>query len=210
MAARNKSRIGILGGTFNPIHTGHLIMAQCALEIFELSKVLFVPCATPPHKTAARLVSVKHRLAMIDAAIENDLRFELCDIEVVRGGTSYSVETVTQLAGLYSDSDLYFIIGSDTLLELHSWRNIGKLLKLCTFVTLVRPGFNTDTVSRAELHLDSDAARKLMDKVSVCHMVDISSSDIRHRIAEGMSIRYLVPRAVELYIAEHCLYGCER
>lgn len=201
-------RIGILGGTFNPIHLGHLIVAQMAMERFELGRVLFIPCASPPHKNGKGLADGNHRLAMVQGAIEGDLRFEASDVEIQRGGRSYTIDTVRALREKMPAAGLCFIIGADTLPELHLWREIGALLGLVRFVTLARPG--TDLAAlRAKpcrLRLPEPWPRRLLDDVAEGRQVDISSSDIRYRLAEGMSIRYLVPQAVEMYIVEHNLY----
>jgi nicotinate-nucleotide adenylyltransferase len=202
-----QTRIGILGGTFNPVHLGHLILAQNALEKYELSKVLFVPCAMPPHKKSAALVSATHRMAMLNAVIETDPRFEVSDIELARKGPSYSVDTVAQLHEMHAGAGLYFIIGSDSLGELHMWKDIQKLLTMCTFVTFTRPGNGARAITPESLKMESPWPQRLLSNVSSLHMVDISSSEIRYRVAEGMSIRYLVPQAVETYIAENHLYG---
>ena len=201
-----KSRIGIFGGTFNPVHMGHLIMAQDALEVFDLSKVLFVPCDLPPHKDAFQLASAAHRVAMLEKAIEDNPDFEICDIEILRGGTNYSIDTVRYLRKLYPQHDLFFIIGSDSLMELHQWKDIKELLRLCRFVTFIRPGFDPKKASGKALKLEIGLSRDLIKNVVAVHQIDISASDIRHRAAEGMSIRYLVPSFVEIYIAEHNLY----
>jgi nicotinate-nucleotide adenylyltransferase len=201
------SRIGILGGTFNPIHMGHLILAQGAMETFELGTVLFVPCANPPHKRDRALVAAEHRVAMLQGAIESDPRFELCDIEIRRGGVSYAIDTVAELYKLYRGAELYFIIGADTLPELHLWKDIYSLLPLCRFISFARHGFEPAMLSPDALHLDPPWPRKLLRNLVPARRIDISSSDIRHRIAEGLSARYLVPESVEMYISEHGLYG---
>jgi len=202
-----ETKVGILGGTFNPVHMGHLILAQCAFETFDLSKVLFIPCATPPHKVPSDLLQASHRTAMVEAAIEGDLRFEISDIEVKRRGISYAVDTVCRLQEIYQGAELYFIIGADTLLELHLWKNINQLLAMCKFATFGRPGFDIESICAENLQLGPAWAKRLLQNVTTGRMIDIASSDIRHGIAEGMSIRYLVPPAVEMYIAEHNLYG---
>lgn len=200
------SRIGILGGSFNPVHLGHLILAQDAWETFDLAKVLFVPCDLSPHKPSTVLAPAEHRVAMIEAALTGSLPFELCDLEVRRGGTTYSIDTVRSLVKRHPQNELFFIIGSDTLPELHLWKNVRELLRLCRFAILLRPGFEFKTMTPESLKLEPELARQLLANVAVGHAVDISSTDIRHRVAEGMSIRYLVPEAVEMYIAEHHLY----
>ena len=203
---KHTPRLGVLGGTFNPVHLGHLIMAQDALENFELSRVVFVPCANPPHKTGNGLVSAKHRIAMIESAIEGDLRFEVSDMEVQRGGTSYTIDTMRSFAAAYPGVELCFIIGADSLLELHLWREIDALLDLCRVVTIARPGVNLDSLTPTDLKLKEPWAGRILSDIRVGHMANVSSSDVRYRVAEGMGIRYLVPPGVEMYIAEHSLY----
>jgi len=206
MHSQSKPRIGILGGTFNPIHIGHLILAQTALEKCDLNKVLFVPCGIPPHKDTSGLAAGEHRLAMVQAAVEGDLRFEPLDIEIRRRGVSYAIDTVAELRKIYPDAELHFIVGTDTLTELHQWKDIYTLLSLCRFVAFTRPGHDVNSLDAAALRLDRSWAERLLRSVVPGRQIDVSSSDIRYRIAEGMSIRYLVPREVEMYIAEHRLY----
>jgi len=201
------SKIGILGGTFNPVHLGHLILAQNAIERYELSRILFVPCANPPHKDNSSLLSATHRIAMLQAATEDDPRFEISDVETARKGPSYTVDTISELKAAYPDASFYFIIGSDTLTELHLWKDIYRLLTMCTFITFSRYGFDVRTITPESLHLDAPWPERLLKEAATLHMIDISSSEIRHRVAEGMSIRYLVPQAVGMYITEHHLYG---
>jgi nicotinate-nucleotide adenylyltransferase len=206
MANGSRPRIGILGGTFNPIHVGHLIMAQSALEAHDLTSVMFIPCATPPHKNAAALLSGRHRLAMVERAIEWNPFYEVSDMELRRPGISYAVDTVAALGREHPDASLYFIIGTDTLRELHKWRNIYDLLALCRFISIGRPGSDLDRLKEGDLGLDPPWPERLLKDVLAGRRLDISSSDIRYRIAEGLSIRYLVPPEVEMYITEHNLY----
>jgi len=208
MTINSSNRIGILGGTFNPVHLGHLALANSAIEAFNLSKVLFIPCSKPPHKTSKVLASARHRLAMLKLAIKGDPRFEISDVEIKRGGPSYTIDTITQLKRTSSDGvEYYFIIGADSLLELHTWKKVHKLLKLCKFVTFGRPGVNTHKLKRKDLKLDPPWPEKLLRHVDTGRLLNISSSDIRHRVAEGLSIRYLTPNAVAVYIADHNLYA---
>jgi nicotinate-nucleotide adenylyltransferase len=199
-----REKIGILGGTFNPVHTGHLIIAQDAMEHAGLDRVKFIPSARPPHKAAPNLADAKHRLRMIELAIRRNDRFEADDIEIRRGGRSYSVDTLTELRRRQRRARFYFIIGSDSLQELHLWRDIGRLLRLCAFVTVARPGF----VPRHRLgtKLDARSERRLRRYLATGHACDIASRDIRARVARGLSIRYLVPDAVRDYILKHRLY----
>ena len=195
-----------MGGTFNPVHIGHLILAQIALESLELIKVLLIPCARPPHKSVGALQPAEHRVAMLEAALEDSLTLELCDIEVLRDGPSYSIDTVDQLGEEYPGKELCFLIGSDTLPELHSWHRIYDLLERCRFITFLRPGCEPEMPAPESLQLNAPWPERLLKDIVTGRMIDISSSDIRHRVAEGMSIRYMVPRAVETYIAERGLY----
>jgi len=197
-------KIGILGGTFDPIHVGHLIVAQTTREIFELDSVMFVPCATPPHKSANELCTANHRLAMIQLATEWNTEFEVSDIEIQRSGKSYAIDTIQILNNAHPDAEIFFIIGSDTLKQLHTWRHIYDLLPLCRFITFSRPGH--DDMSPEGLNLDEPWPCRLLDDVIVGRHMDISSTEIRYRIADGLSIKYLVPSEVEMYIAEHNLY----
>ena len=206
MDTTTKTRIGILGGSFNPIHLGHLLLGQGALDSFDLSKVLFMPCHIQPHKDPTMLASPEHRVAMLEQAIMDNPQFEMLDIEIARGGSSFAVDSVREIRELYPDAELFFIIGADTLPELHLWRDIYTLLRMCRFATFSRPGHDVVNSEEKDLRLDSPWAAQLLETVARGRMLEISSSDIRHRVAEGMSIRYLVPTLVEMYIAEHHLY----
>jgi nicotinate-nucleotide adenylyltransferase len=206
MNALFKARTGILGGTFNPVHMGHLVLAQNAMEAFDLSSVVFVPCAAPPHKDHTGLLPGHHRVAMLEAALEDNLDFEVSEVETIRENISYTIDTVKELKRKYPESELFFIIGSDSLVELYSWRKIDELLELCTFVTVIRPGIDTEEILKKDLGVNKEHQKELRSNIVQGHAMDISSSDIRHRVAEGMSIKYLVPSSVEMYIAEHNLY----
>lgn len=199
-------RVGVLGGTFNPVHIGHLLLAQSAIDRFELARVLFIPSANPPHKGAARMLPAEHRFAMLSLAIEGDLRFEASDLEIRRGGSSYTIDTMRSLKQGSPGARFHFIMGVDSLLELHLWKNVRDLLALCEFITFERPGFTTDKLRPEQLGLDPPWAERLLANTFRGRLVEVSSSDIRHRVAEGLGIRYLVPPAVEMYIAEHGLY----
>lgn len=200
------ARIGLLGGTFNPVHQGHLMMAADALDHFALERVLFVPAALPPHKSLSRLADAVHRVSMLRLAVESEPRYDVEIDEIRRGGVSYSVDTVRRLQARYPTARLYFIIGGDTLLELRTWKDIGQLLELCEFVTIARPGFAAEKLDSAALGLPDPWPARLRSHVVTDHLVEISSTDIRQRVARGLSIRHLVPEAVGRYIAEHQLY----
>jgi len=197
-------RIGILGGTFNPIHLGHLLIAQDATEQMALDCVKLIPSATPPHKTPDALAGARDRIQMIRLAIRGNRRFEVDDMEVRRGGTSYSVDTLTELRRRHPTAEFYFIIGADSLRELHLWREVGRLVRLCTFVTVPRPGFEARPI--VDRRLDAASRKRLRQYVLRGHCCDIASREIRARVASGRSIRYLVPDAVTEYIRRHGLY----
>lgn len=199
-------RLGVYGGTFSPVHLGHLIMAQDAMEQFELDEVLWVPCHIPSHKSTDSLPAVEHRVAMLDLALENDLRMRWSDMEILRGGTSYTIDSIRTLREEQPEDDLFFIIGSDSVFDLHVWKDIEELAKLCTFVTVARPGFDVERITAEETKLSPPVVMNLRAHVTVGHAVDISSSDIRARVAESLSIQYLVPDPVRMYIHEHHLY----
>jgi nicotinate-nucleotide adenylyltransferase len=185
-------KIGILGGTFNPIHKGHLTLARDALKQFDLDRVFFIPCARPPHKRPDRLASARHRIGMLKAVLRDDPRFVVSDIEIKRGGISYSIDTVRRLKRLHPKAKVYFIIGGDSVDELKSWKRIDEIRKLCAFVAMGRPGFRVRSSSKVKMFKG--------------HLMDISSSEIRKRVAEGRRIRHLVPEAVERYIIDRRLY----
>ena len=201
---RKRQRIGLLGGTFNPIHLGHLLIAQDALEQLALDRVKFIPSATPPHKAVGALASERDRIRMIELAIRRDRRFEMDDLEIRRGGISYSVDTLTELRRRHPQADFFFVIGADSLCELHLWKEAHRLVWLCTFVTVPRPGFQVKPV--VDRRLDAASRKRLRQHVLKGHACDIASRDIRARVASGQSIRYLVPDAVAEYIRRRRLY----
>lgn len=199
-------RIGVFGGSFDPVHMGHLVVAQDAAERLELSEVVFIPAAIPPHKQHLQQVDAKHRLNMLNLAVESDIRFSVSDIELQRGGVSYSIDTVTQLQALRPDAQLFLIVGSDTLVDLHNWYKIDELLGLCEVATFLRPGESDLREIAQKVVLGGRHKERLLGNLVDAHLVGISSSEIRMRIAEGLGIRYLVPPEVEMYIFEHGLY----
>lgn len=199
-------RIGILGGSFNPIHLGHLVMAQDAQTAFRLNRLIFVPAAIPPHKLTQTLVTPDQRLDMVRLALGEQEDWEVSDFEVTRGGVSFTIDTVRHYAALYPEAELYFIIGGDTLPELHTWKDVGALLELCRFITMVRPGFEADTLRSLNLRLEPRHLDSLIRRVTTGHAIGVSSTEIRMRVAKNESVRYLVPDAVEHYIREHELY----
>lgn len=194
--------IGVLGGTFDPVHIGHLVVAEEARIRLGFKEVLFVPAGQPWLKLDRNITPVVHRVEMVRRAIADNPHFKLCTIEVERPGPSYTVDTLTRLQKqLGSEASLFFIIGRDTLAELPLWKEPEKLIQLCRLVVAPRLG------SKDLKHLET-AIPGLLDKVIQLDMpvIGISSSGIRQRIAQGLSIRYWVPAEVEKYIAERKIY----
>ncbi len=188
-------RIGILGGTFNPIHLGHLYLARKVLAKLSLKEIIFIPTYLPPHKKNTAITEIRHRYSMVRRAIAGNRSFEVSDIEIKRKGRSYSVETLRQIRKRHGDSaEIFFITGSDSLKELDSWKGLKEILMLSRFVIVKRPGFAIKNISRDFIMLDVDAK-------------DISASSIRKMIKKGEPISGVVPKEVVSYIKRHGLYG---
>ncbi len=194
--------IGILGGTFDPIHIGHLVVAEEARIKLGFNEVLFVPAGQPLLKPDRKITPAGHRAEMVRRAIAGNPNFKLCTLEVERPGPSYTVDTLMMLREqLGSEASLYFILGRDTLAELPSWKEPKKLVQLCSLVVAPRLG------AKDLQHLETEIPG-LLHKVIQLDMpvIGISSSGIRHRIAQGLPIRYLVPPEVQEYITEQKIY----
>ena len=194
--------IGLLGGTFDPIHIGHLVVAEEARIRLGFKEVLFVPAGQPWLKLNRNITPAAHRVEMVRRAIADNTYFKLCTIEVERPGPSYTVDTLTMLQKqLGNEASFFFILGRDTLAELPSWKEPKKLIQLCQLV--VAPRLGAKDLKNLETEMPG-----LLDKVIQLDMpvIGISASGIRQRIAQGLSIRYWVPAEVEKYITEHKIY----
>ena len=197
-------RIGIMGGTFNPIHNGHLHLARTAQKKFKLAKVIFVPSGLPPHKGREELADKEHRYQMTYLATEGNPRFSVSRIELDRKGYSYAVDTFKVLRKEFGKAELYYIMGLDSINEILSWKKPLELLKLCQFIVATRPGAKVRTFKRISKFppLVPD-----LDKVHLIELkADVSSTEVRRRIKEGKSIRRLVPKAIAEYIEKYRLY----
>jgi nicotinate-nucleotide adenylyltransferase len=190
-------RIGIYGGTFNPIHVGHLIVIESVREQLQFDRLLFVPSANPPNKSDPALAPAADRLHMARLAVEGNREFEISDIEICRGGISYTVDTLKALSDLYPRASLSLIIGADNLIEFQSWRAPDEILDRAELVVMNRPGYAVHGV-KSELS-------RLAKHVNV-PQIGVSGTDIRRRVKLGRSIRYLVPPGVEEYIRVKGLY----
>lgn len=201
--------IGILGGTFNPVHLGHLLMGRAAAEAAGLDRVMVVPCNVSPFKCGlSEQAGADDRLEMVRLSIEGDPLFELCMLDLERGGVSYAIDTVISLREKYPGDRFSFIIGMDTLQGLSRWHRINEMLELCDVLTVDRPG--ADASVAGTLDFPAAVRARLLAGVIRGRLCDISSTEIRRRIAEGRSIRYLVHPAVETYIRSHGLYAAKK
>lgn len=197
-------RLGVLGGTFDPPHIGHLILAEYAQDAVNLDSVLFVPAADPPHKDGTR-VPVEHRLAMIACAIADRAEYSVSRVDIDRTGPHYTVDMMRLLQQQFPDADLYFIMGGDSLRDLVKWSRPQELIKLCKLLVMGRPN------AEAHPHMHDAVIPGLADRVIMTDtpMLGVSSSDIAARLRAGHSVRYVVPQPVLSYIETHRLYRDE-
>ncbi len=196
-------RIAILGGTFDPIHFGHLAIAEDVRVALQAARVLFVPTAQQPFKTGVRNAEARHRLAMVQLAVADNPHFAVSAIEIQRGGISYTVETVAQLREYYPGDALCFIVGADAAADLHRWFDVERLLQLCQIAVVERPGYTLDLPA---LYAMLPAARGRIIPLAG-PAFNISATELRERLVRGQPIRYHVPSAVRHYIEQHGVYG---
>ncbi|WP_208421940.1 nicotinate-nucleotide adenylyltransferase [Latilactobacillus fragifolii] len=188
----HRLQVGIMGGTFNPPHIGHLVMAEQVRSQLGLDKVLFMPDANPPHVDEKKTLPAKHRVAMVERAIANNPHFELDLMEIERGGVSYTYDTIVALKQQHPEIDYYFIIGGDMVDYLSTWHRIDDLVQLVQFVGVKRTGYKQQTPYPV-LWVDAP-------------VIDISSTQIRNKLQQGGSVRYLIPDLVFDYIQKEGLY----
>jgi nicotinate-nucleotide adenylyltransferase len=217
--SKKEIRIGLLGGTFNPIHIGHLRAAEEIREKFQLDKVIFVPSKIPPHKISPEVISPLHRISMVKRAIKANPFFSVSDIELRRKGTSYSIQTIRYFRRRYGqDVQLFFILGEDAFREITIWKDYKKIFTLCDWIVMKRPGYPLKTIKEiipvelkqffcyqfsGNILIHRSNHRLYFTEIT---LLDISSSLIRERIKGGKSIRYLLPNGVEEYIEKNRLY----
>ena len=191
-----------MGGTFDPIHYGHLLMAEEARQAFALDEVIFVPNGWPAHKKAYLVSSPEDRYAMTRLATASNPRFSASRMEIDRPGMSYTIDTLRAFRSLYPElEEQYFITGADAVLEILTWHEYDKLVSECRFIAVTRPGFVLERLSEI-------ISAEFLSRVSFLPIpgLEISSTDIRQRVQEGRSIKYLTPESVETYIEQHGLY----
>lgn len=201
---RAKAKIGIMGGTFDPIHVGHLVTAEAVRIEYNLDKVLFIPASNPPHKQESLVTPAIHRYIMTVMATYSNPHFFVSSIELERSGPSYTIDTVRELIDCYGAStEFYFITGADAVKDLPTWHNIDELLDLCFFVAATRPG----SISYIDHVIKQFGAkgRRSIQRLATPEL-EISSTDIRERVKKGRSIKYIVPESVEAYIYKEGLY----
>jgi nicotinate-nucleotide adenylyltransferase len=187
-------RIGIFGGTFDPPHVGHLIVASDAYEALELDRLIIVPSADPPHKQGEVAATAQQRVEMMRAAVRDDARFEVDDLELRREGASYTVDTLREIRARHPGAELFFLVGVDQMRELHSWREPREVARLACLAVITREGDvpDPDTPFR--------------HRVVPVTRIDLSATDVRRRLRDGVSVRYLVPEGVREIIEENGLY----
>jgi nicotinate-nucleotide adenylyltransferase len=199
-------KIGILGGTFDPVHLGHLTAAEAVGEAYALERVLFIPAGEPPHKLNQAMTPARHRYCMTGLATLGNPRFDVSPVEIQRKGVSYTIDTLDYFKRqLGPDSEIYFITGADVISEIFTWRSVDALFESCFFVIVTRPGFDFKRLWNqfAGLLTQSQLARILPLEIPA---VEISSTDIRERIRQGRTVKYLLPESVEAYIHKNKLY----
>ena len=201
-------RLGVMGGTFDPIHYGHLVTAEEAVYQFELDSVLFIPSARPPHKTGVKSSSPADRLKMVELAIEDNVTLAASTLEIERAGLSYTVDTLRELHGQYgSDAMLFFITGADAILEILTWKEPETVLSESVFIAATRPGYPLRKLQDALPALNSRGEPAIANvRVMEVPALAISSTDIRERVGSGRPFRYMVPQAVWSYVCEKGLY----
>lgn len=200
---RRSYRLGVMGGTFNPVHHGHLVAAEVIRDEFRLAEVIFVPSSKPPHKENDEVASPEHRWMMTVLAATNNEYFSTSAIEIERGGESYTRDTLLELKKIYGEkTNIYFITGADAIAEIPTWHKTEDLPKLAKFIAASRPGYKLEWGK-------VDARFRKCTYLIEIPALAISSTEIRQRIREGKTVKYLVPEVVEKYIYKNKLYQLE-
>lgn len=202
-------RIGIFGGSFDPVHNAHLALAEACHQGASLDRVLFVPAAQQPHKPAGPVAEAKHRLAMLQLAIVGQSHLEVSDVEISRGGVSFTVDTLREIASRNPDSKLYLLMGADTLQDLPTWRDPQTICKLATPLAVHRPGEPLIDFTVLSPIASDEVLKDAQQHVIDMPLLDISSSKVREHVGLGKSISESVPASVAAYIVERGLYRGE-
>jgi nicotinate-nucleotide adenylyltransferase len=202
----SNDKLGIFGGSFDPIHFGHLLLAETCREQCRLDRVLFVPAAVPPHKRSQPLTLARDRIEMVRLAIGGHEQLSVSTIEIDRGGVSYTVDTLTALAEQHPGSSLFFLMGADSLNELPTWREPQRLCELAVPLVVRRASSPEPDFSSISHLVTASRLDEIREHQAEMPIIELSSTEIRQRVAVGRSIRYRTPRAVEKYIETHGLY----
>ncbi|WP_157074749.1 nicotinate-nucleotide adenylyltransferase [Thermovenabulum gondwanense] len=200
-----KKKIGLMGGTFDPIHYGHLVAAEEARINFNLSKVIFIPAGNPPHKKDYPVTDAEHRYIMTALAVNSNPFFEVSRVEIDREGYTYTVDTLKWFKEKYKDAvEIFFISGADAILDILTWKKVEEVMNYCTFIAATRPGYTSEQLERKVKEVKEIYGKEIF-VLEVTGMA-ISSTEIRKKVKNGQSIKYLVPEAVEYYILKYNLY----
>lgn len=199
-------RLGIYGGTFDPVHYGHLLLAECCREQQRLDRVWFLPAAVPPHKQTAVISSAEHRVEMLLLATAGNSAFEVSRYETERGDVNYTVDTLAHFHSQNPNRELFFLLGGDSLADLPTWREPGKICELATLIVVRRPGMAEFDFGNLRHVLTSAQIDRIRNHVVEMPRIDLSAREMRSLVAAGKSIRYRTPRSVEKYIETHGLY----
>ena len=199
-------RLGLFGGSFDPVHFGHLLLAECCREQCRLDQVWFVPAARPPHKQG-ELTPGGARIEMLQLAIGGHAAFSVCPLEIERAGTSYTVDTLESVRQMQPQAELFFLMGGDSLADLPQWKDPRRICELALPVVVRRPQAAELDFTKLKPIASPDRIAQMIQHVVEMPQIDLSSRDIRRRVGAGESIRYRTPRAVEKYIEAHRLYG---
>ncbi len=201
-----RQRVGIYGGSFDPIHFGHLLIAELVRERLNLDEIRFVPAAVSPLKLNQQPTDAKHRVDMIRLAIGGNVHFKLDERELQRGGPSFTVDTLAEIKAESPSSDLFFLMGADSLADFHAWREPQRICELAFVAIVARGGHATPDLAKIQTYLPKDQAKQAAEHLVQVPQFEISSTEIRERVRHAMSIRYQVPAAVEVYIESAKLY----
>ncbi|RDU23168.1 nicotinate-nucleotide adenylyltransferase [Anaerosacchariphilus polymeriproducens] len=197
-------KVGIMGGSFDPIHIGHLILAESAYEQFDLEQVLFIPTGNPPHKDISIFSTSKQRLEMVSLAIQDNSHFQLSTLEMEREGVIYTFRTLEIIKNQNPDTDYYFIMGADSLFDFESWKEPSKITEYCTLLVATRENMENQALKDKILYLKN----KYKSRIQILNTpnIDISSRSVRESVKNGSTIKYFVPKEVETYIKKNHLY----
>jgi nicotinate-nucleotide adenylyltransferase len=215
-----KKKIGLFGGTFDPIHCGHVKAAESVHNIFFFDRILFIPSYIPPHKESADVASAEHRLKMVELALSSFDRFFPSSIEIEARGTSYSIVTLNRIKEMFRQAEIFFLLGIDAFLEIDTWKDYEDVLEQCSFIVMSRPGFSLDEAKdilaekynqrMVEVHgpIEKENTELFVHKIYLVpiNTLDVSSSEVRERVGQRQSIKDMVPENVEDYIKERHLY----